>query len=219
VDYTADFVGIWGLVAMDSDEKAVSADAITVMESIGLPFILILNDDATFSLNRGSDELLTGTWEAKSATQVNLTTDSGVIEVPLVDSQLTFKQDMTTMVFEKGAGTIEFETNVTTFPGTWQMTGIEVDGMTAADAFALYQALSLIYVLQLNDDGTAVMSALGQQLQGTWQATSDTAISIAFEDGTQQDSTLTNDTLSMETQGSTVTFSKVKVPSSVKPLK
>lgn len=95
------FTGTWNLVEMSQDGQVTSSDDLETLRALGLEVYVNLNADGTSVLVLFG-ESLDGTWDASSATQGSITMNNSEVGMTLADSRLTFEQNGTTMVFEKG---------------------------------------------------------------------------------------------------------------------
>lgn len=82
----SNYTGDWQL-AYGSDEN-LDADAIELMDSLGLSAILTLNEDGTGSLDAFGKKMDV-TWEASSNTEGKITVDGGEAEMQLADEELS----------------------------------------------------------------------------------------------------------------------------------
>lgn len=100
-DAAKNYVGDWKLTGMEENGEATSADDIKLMEDMGLSVTMSVKEDKTFSMNVMGEEM-SGTWEAKSASEATFTVEGQSVPVTLANGVLTLEQDGTKMMFEKG---------------------------------------------------------------------------------------------------------------------
>jgi hypothetical protein len=100
-DAAKNYVGDWKLTGMEENGEATSAEDLKLMEDMGLTITLSVKDDKSFSLNVMGEEM-SGTWEAKSASEATFTVEGQSVPATLANGVLTLEQDGTKMMFEKG---------------------------------------------------------------------------------------------------------------------
>ncbi|WP_153001628.1 DUF5004 domain-containing protein [Tractidigestivibacter scatoligenes] len=100
-DAAKNYVGDWKLVGMEENGEATSADDIKLMEDMGLSVTMSVKEDKTFSMNVMGEEM-SGTWEAKSASEATFTIEGQSVPAKLDNGVLTLESDGTKMQFEKG---------------------------------------------------------------------------------------------------------------------
>ena len=83
------------------------------------------------------------------------------------------------------------------FQGDWILTSGTVDGQEATEeTLAQAQEMGLSVYLQLNEGGSAVLSALGTNMDGSWTAKDATTVELTF-DGSSAEATLEGEELVM----------------------
>ncbi len=100
-DAAKNYVGDWKLVGMEENGEATSADDIKLMEDMGLSVTMSVKEDKTFSMNVMGEEM-SGTWEAKSASEATFTVEGQSVPVTLANGVLSLEESGTKMMFEKG---------------------------------------------------------------------------------------------------------------------
>ena len=123
-DAAKNYVGDWKLVGMEENGEATSADDIKLMEDMGLSVTMSVKEDKTFSMNVMGEEM-SGTWEAKSASEATFTVEGQSVPVTLANGVLTLEESGTKMMFEKG-------TVSTSSSGAAATSGAAGDGDTSA---------------------------------------------------------------------------------------
>ena len=73
------------------------------------------------------------------------------------------------------------------------------------------EKLSLIHILQLNEDGSAVLSVLGTNMDGSWTAKDATTVELTF-DGSSAEATLEGEELVMQQDGDVMRFKRGEIP-------
>ena len=99
-DAAKNYVGDWKLTGMEENGEATSAEDLKLMEDMGLAITLSAKEDKSFSLNVMGEEM-SGTWEAKSASEATFTVEGQSVPAKLDNGVLTLEQDGTKMMFEK----------------------------------------------------------------------------------------------------------------------
>lgn len=99
------FVGTWTLHSIESatEDMSMDADSISLLRDMGVNVTLMLNDDGTFVLNTGNNQM-TGSWETKSDTAGTATADGyqGTVDLSIGDDGiLTFQQENEKLLFSK----------------------------------------------------------------------------------------------------------------------
>ena len=79
-DLDAMFAGEWEVVALEGPDSEVSEQDIQDMKSMGLNVILTLAEDGTANLVMFDEDSGSGTWEAKSETEVTITMEGDDID-------------------------------------------------------------------------------------------------------------------------------------------
>ena len=97
-DYSKNFIGTWSLVGVESEGEVFDEEMIELMESAGMTFGLILNEDGTGRLDVAGDETDIK-WEAKDASTVMLTSGDS-IEGKLADEKLTIEVEGDKLTFQ-----------------------------------------------------------------------------------------------------------------------
>jgi len=100
-DAKAAWVGTWDLVEMEESGQVTGREDLETLKSLGLDVYLEINQDGTGSLVLFG-ESMSGTWEAKSATEGTFTLEGQKIDMKIADSKLTMDQNGAKLVFEKG---------------------------------------------------------------------------------------------------------------------
>jgi hypothetical protein len=100
-DAAKNYVGDWKLTGMEENGEATSAEDLKLMEDMGLTITLSVKEDKSFLLNVMGEEM-SGTWEAKSASEATFTVEGQSVPATLANGVLTLEQDGTKMMFEKG---------------------------------------------------------------------------------------------------------------------
>lgn len=94
------FIGSWKLVSMETDGEVVDPSMLTMLEEMGMVFLLEFADDGNFSMSMG-EEVIGGTWEAQDASTVTLKSDDGNITGKIEEGKLNLAQGEDAMSFEK----------------------------------------------------------------------------------------------------------------------
>ena len=131
-DAAKNYVGDWKLVGMEENGEATSADDIKLMEDMGLSVTMSVKEDKTFSMNVMGEEM-SGTWEAKSASEATFTIEGQSVPATLANGVLTLEQDGTKMMFEKGTVSTSGSSGAAS-SGTDTATGTAGTGTYAATA-------------------------------------------------------------------------------------
>lgn len=102
----AAFVGTWSLNSIESATEAnsMSAEDLALLNDMGVTVTLTLNEDHTFALNTGNQQM-TGTWKAKKKNTGTMTVDGYKDDVDISvgeDGMLTFQQAGETLHFTQG---------------------------------------------------------------------------------------------------------------------
>jgi hypothetical protein len=105
----AAFVGTWSLNSIESATEAnsMSAEDLALLNDMGVTVTLALNEDHTFALNTGNQQM-TGTWKAKKNNTGTMTVDGYKDAVDISvgeDGMLTFQQAGETLHFTQGTAT------------------------------------------------------------------------------------------------------------------
>ena len=100
-DPAKNYVGDWKLTGMEENGEATSAEDLKLMEDMCLTITLSVKEDKSFLLNVMGEEM-SGTWEAKSASEATFTIEGQSVPATLANGVLTLEQDGTKMMFEKG---------------------------------------------------------------------------------------------------------------------
>ena len=98
------------------------------------------------------------------------------------------------------------------FQGSWKMTNIA--GATEDD-IALMEAFGMSVVLDLNEDKTAVLDMMGEEISGTWEAKSSTELTLTIE-GESVTGKLNDEKLTIAVDGEEMTFQKVSAEEAAK---
>ncbi|MBR3690654.1 MAG: hypothetical protein IKL97_06105 [Eggerthellaceae bacterium] len=99
-DYSANFAGDWKLSGMEDASGVTSEEDIAMLEAFGMTIKLSLADDKSAKLDLAG-EVMTGTWEAKSATECAVTLDGETVTATLSDDKLVMKDGESSMTFKK----------------------------------------------------------------------------------------------------------------------
>ena len=92
--------------------------------------------------------------------------------------------------------------------GTYDLIEMNDNGtITSQDDLEMLKALGVEVNAELNSDGTAAISMMGEKLEGTWEVSSASAGKITIE-GQTIDMTLNGDKLVMSQNNQTLTFQK-----------
>ena len=98
------------------------------------------------------------------------------------------------------------------FPGDWILTSGTVDGQEATEeTLAQAQEMGLSVYLQLNEGGSAVLSVLGTNMDGSWTAKDATTVELTF-DGSSAEATLEGEELVMQQDGDVMRFKRGEIP-------
>ena len=96
------------------------------------------------------------------------------------------------------------------FQGDW--TSGTVDGQEATEeTLAQAQEMGLSVYLQLNEGGSAVLSVLGTNMDGSWTAKDATTVELTF-DGSSAEATLEGEELVMQQDGDVMRFKRGEIP-------
>ena len=93
------------------------------------------------------------------------------------------------------------------FQGDWILSSGTVDGQEATQA----QEMGLSVYLQLNEGGSAVLSVLGTNMDGSWTAKDATTVELTF-DGSSAEATLEGEELVMQQDGDVMRFKRGEIP-------
>ena len=94
------------------------------------------------------------------------------------------------------------------FQGDWILTSGTVDGQEATEeTLAQAQEMGLSVYLQLNEGGSAVLSVLGTNMDGSWTAKDATTVELTF-DGSSAEATLEGEELVMQQDGDVMRFKR-----------
>ena len=94
------------------------------------------------------------------------------------------------------------------FQGDWILTSGTVDGQEATEeTLAQAQEMGLSVYLQLNEGGSAVLSVLGTNMDGSWTAKDATTVELTF-DGSSAEATLEGEELVMQQDGDVLRFKR-----------
>ena len=83
-DAAKNYVGDWKLTGMEENGEATSAEDLKLMEDMGLAITLSVKEDKSFSLNVMGEEM-SGTWEAKSASEATFTVEGQSVPATLAN--------------------------------------------------------------------------------------------------------------------------------------
>ena len=98
------------------------------------------------------------------------------------------------------------------FQGDWILTSGTVDGQEATEeTLAQAQEMGLSVYLQLNEGGSAVLSVLGTNMDGSWTAKDATTVELTF-DGSSAEATLEGEELVMQQDGDAMRFKRGEIP-------
>ena len=98
------------------------------------------------------------------------------------------------------------------FQGSWKMTNVA--GATEDD-IARREAFGMSVVLDLNEDKTAVLNMMGEEMSGTWEAKSETECTLTIE-GDSVTGNLSGEELTFAIEGEEMTFKKVSAEEAAK---
>lgn len=98
------------------------------------------------------------------------------------------------------------------FQGSWKMTNVA--GATEDDIAAM-EAFGMNVVLDLNEDKTAVLDVMGEEISGTWEAKSSTELTLTIE-GSSVTGKLNGEELTIAVDGEEMTFQKVSAEEAAK---
>ena len=98
------------------------------------------------------------------------------------------------------------------FQGSWKMTNVA--GATEDDIAAM-EAFGMSVVLDLNEDKTAVLDMMGEEISGTWDAKSSTELTLTIE-GSSATGKLNGEELTIAVDGEEMTFQKVSAEEAAK---
>ena len=79
------------------------------------------------------------------------------------------------------------------------------------ETLAQAQEMGLSVYLQLNEGGSAVLSALGTNMDGSWTAKDATTVELTF-DGSSAEATLEGEELVMQQDGDVMRFKRGEIP-------
>ncbi len=110
-----------------------------------------------------------------------------------------------------GGGTAGGNDNAN-FQGNWVLSGGNAQGqeMTPESIEAMEKMGVNVYI-QLNEGGNAVISLLGDSVDGTWEAKDATTVALTFE-GDTTDAKLEGDELVISVEGDSLKFKKGEIP-------
>lgn len=91
------------------------------------------------------------------------------------------------------------------FQGSWKMTSIVG---ASEDDMAFVEALGIGFVLDLNEDKTALLNMMGEEMTGTWEATSETECTLTIE-GESVTAKLNGEELTFAVEGEEMVFAKI----------
>ena len=91
------------------------------------------------------------------------------------------------------------------YVGSWDLSEITGAEGISSDDMALMESMGLYIVLELNQDGTAVLDMVGERVSGTWSAESETEATITF-DGAPVTATLQDGKLNFSIEGESMVF-------------
>lgn len=87
-----------------------------------------------------------------------------------------------------------------------------LDGQEATEeTLAQAQEMGLSVYLQLNEGGSAVLSVLGTNMDGSWTAKDATTVELTF-DGSSAEATLEGEELVMQQDGDVMRFKRGEIP-------
>lgn len=145
-DASANFQGSWKVT---NRSRRQPEDDIAAMEAFGISVVLDLNEDKTAVLDM-MGEKISGTWEAKSSTELTLTIEGSSATGKLNGEELTIAVDGEEMTFQK----VSAEEAAKIKEDAASMEGIlsdEGDDATSADSGVTYDA-SFTPVTVVDDD-------------------------------------------------------------------
>lgn len=91
------------------------------------------------------------------------------------------------------------------FQGSWKMTSM---AGASEDDMALMEAFGMSVVLELNEDKTASVDMMGEEVAGSWEAKSATECTFTVE-GDSATGTLNGEKLTLAIEGEEMTFEKI----------
>ncbi len=98
--------------------------------------------------------------------------------------------------------------------GTWDLVEMEENGeVTGSEDLEMLRSLGLDVYLEMNQDGTGSLVLFGESMDGTWEAKSATEGTFTLE-GQKVDMKIADGKLTMEQNGSKLTFAKGEARSS-----
>ncbi len=110
-----------------------------------------------------------------------------------------------------GGGTYS-DDNAANFKGDWMLSGGTSDGQELdAESISAMEQMGLYVYLQLKDDGTAVVSLFGTNVEGTWAAKDATTVTLTLQ-GDAADATLEGEELTLAVEGDSLRFKKGEIP-------
>lgn len=94
------------------------------------------------------------------------------------------------------------------FIGDWKLVGMEEGGeVTSSEDIALMEQLGMSVTMSVKEDKTLTLSVLGEEMSGTWEATSGTEATATI-DGQKASMKIANDVLVLEQDGAKMSFEK-----------
>lgn len=98
------------------------------------------------------------------------------------------------------------------FQGSWKMTSM---AGASEDDLALMEAFGMSVVLDLNEDKTASLNMMGEEMAGTWEAKGETECSVTIESEAAVGK-LSGEELSLSIEGEEMTFVKITAEEAAK---
>lgn len=111
-----------------------------------------------------------------------------------------------------GCGSAPAGNDDANFQGNWILSSGNVEGQEITEeTLAQSQELGMTVYLQLNEGGSAVLSVLGTNMDGTWAAKDATTVELTF-DGSTAEATLDGEELVMQQDGDSMRFKRGEIP-------
>ena len=111
-----------------------------------------------------------------------------------------------------GGGSTAGDDAAKNFQGDWVLSGGSSGGQEIDQAsIDSMQQLGMNVYIQLQEDGTAVISLFGSEMTGTWKAKDATTADFTLEDDTEEIK-IENDELVIEVDGDSLRFKRGEIP-------
>ena len=197
-EVAVDYVGTWVLTSLETGGMTID---MTMLAQRGMDMTMTLNEDGTmFTKTMGVTE--NGTWVV-TETGIAITDDEETIELTYENDALRMEDEGAAMLLTReGAAPVAAEE--ISFPGTWVLMGLEMNGMTADPA-----ALGIAGSMVLNEDGTCVLTMMDASQNGTWAVT-ETGLTTTDAEGTVDAYTVAEGKLRTEADGMTLIFGRAQ---------